>query len=159
MRLLVTTPTRIVEDVENVRHMRAEDATGAFGILPGHADFITSLTVSVVTWRNGSGTEHHIAVRGGVLVSRGGDLVEIATKEAAREDSLGKLSQTILDHFRAAAAAEEQARSSSQRLQVATIRQIQRVLEAARNPMGWPGVIPRFDRAGGSEEQVSGDGG
>ena len=33
-------------------HLRAEDDTGAFGILPGHADFLTVLAVSVVTWRD-----------------------------------------------------------------------------------------------------------
>lgn len=156
MRLLVTTPTDVIADVDSVSHVRAEDATGAFGILPGHADFITKLTISVITWRSGSGGEHHIAVRGGVLVTRGGDVVEIATREATGEDSLGDLDTSILEYFRAAAAEEDQARSSSQRLHVATIRQIQRVLEAARNPIGQQGEVPRFDRSGGRRDRASG---
>ena len=67
MRLLVTTPMAVIVDADSVRHVRAEDETGAFGILPGHADFITALAVSVITWRNGTDEEHHVAVRGGVL--------------------------------------------------------------------------------------------
>ena len=43
MKLLVTTPLAVIVDVEDVRHIRADDETGAFGILPGHANFITVL--------------------------------------------------------------------------------------------------------------------
>ena len=52
MRLTVTTPLAIVVEADDVAHLRAEDETGAFGILPGHADFLTALAVSVVTWRD-----------------------------------------------------------------------------------------------------------
>ena len=43
MRLTVTTPLAIVAEADDVAHLRAEDDTGAFGILPGHADFLTAL--------------------------------------------------------------------------------------------------------------------
>ena len=59
MKLTVTTPLAIVLDVEDVAHLRAEDETGAFGILPAHADFLTALAVSVVTWRDAKGVERH----------------------------------------------------------------------------------------------------
>ena len=48
MRLLITTPTAVVIDDPNVVAVRAEDESGSFGILNGHADFLTALTVSVV---------------------------------------------------------------------------------------------------------------
>ena len=47
---------------------RAEDRSGAFGIAPGHANFITLLPVSVVTWREANGKEGFVLVRGGVLL-------------------------------------------------------------------------------------------
>ena len=50
MRLLITTPTAVVIDDPNVVAVRAEDESGSFGILNGHADFLTALTVSVVSW-------------------------------------------------------------------------------------------------------------
>ena len=50
MRLTITTPLAIVVEADDVAHLRAEDETGAFGILPGHADFLTALAVSVASW-------------------------------------------------------------------------------------------------------------
>jgi hypothetical protein len=47
MRLLITTPTSVVMDDPNVIAVRGEDESGSFGILGGHADFLTALTVSV----------------------------------------------------------------------------------------------------------------
>lgn len=134
MRLLVTTPLSVVVD-EDVRHVRAEDETGAFGILPGHADFITTLEISVITWRNHSEEEHFIAVRGGVLAVRDGNLVEVATREAVGEDNFRQLGRAVLARFREETQAEEASRVSATRLQLATIRQLQRYLEAGRQPL------------------------
>jgi F0F1-type ATP synthase epsilon subunit len=47
MRLTVSTPLAVVVDADDVAHLRAEDETGAFGIMPDHADFLTVLTISV----------------------------------------------------------------------------------------------------------------
>lgn len=154
MQLLVTTPTSVIEESGDVRYLRGEDASGAFGILPGHADFITVLAISVLTWIDATGAEHHVALRGGVLSVRDGAVIEIATKEAAREDQLVKLGETVLEHFRATDAAEEEARSASARLHVAAIRQIQRVLGAPHNRAS-EGAIPTFGRAGAQPGEES----
>ena len=135
MKLLVATPLSVVVKAENLRHIRAEDETGAFGILPGHADFITVLSVSVITWRDDRDEEHHVAVRGGLLTVRDGELVEVATREAVGEDTLRELGEAVLTRFREEAAAEVESRVSAQKLQLATIRQLQRYLESARQPM------------------------
>lgn len=135
MRLLVTTPVAVVVDADSVLHVRAEDETGAFGIMPGHADFITVLAISVIAWRNHAGDLHHVAVRGGVLTVRGGDMVEVATADAVGEDTLGRLGQAVLARFRDEAKAEEESRISAARLHLATIRQLQRYLESGRQPM------------------------
>ena len=149
MRLLVTTPLSLVVKADGVRHIRAEDETGAFGILPGHADFITALAISVVTWRDAQDAEHHVAVRGGVLTVSGGDRVEVATREAVGEDSLRELGSAVLQRFRAEAEAESESRVSTQRMQLAAIRQLQRYLESGRQtePQGPP---PALGRSGGS---------
>lgn len=125
MRLLVTTPMSIVVDAPDVRHIRAEDETGAFGILPRHADFITVLTISIVTWTDGKGMEHHVAVRGGILTVTEGRLVEIATRDAIGDDTLSRLGAAVLDRFRNEAAAEEQSRIAETRLHLAAIRHLQ----------------------------------
>jgi len=135
MRLLVTTPMAVIVDADGVRHVRAEDETGAFGILPGHAEFITALAVSVITWRNSADEEHHVAVRGGVLTVRDGELVEVATREAMGEDTLRKLGKAVLERLREEETAEEESRFSATRMHLAAIRQLQRYLEAGREPV------------------------
>ena len=72
MKLRIVTPLSVVVDADDVVSLRAEDATGSFGILPGHADFLTSLAISVVTWRSSGGTPQFCAVRRGVLSIVGG---------------------------------------------------------------------------------------
>jgi F-type H+-transporting ATPase subunit epsilon len=67
MRLLITTPTAVAVDDTNVVALRAEDESGSFGILNGHADFLTALTVSVVSWHHADDRPWFCAVRYGVL--------------------------------------------------------------------------------------------
>lgn len=127
MRLTITTPLAIVVDTSDVSYVRAEDETGAFGILPGHADFLTTLAVSVVTWRDG-GQEHHVAVRGGALSVHGGEHVSIVTREAVGESTLNELGDAILEQMRKEEESEESSRLAGTRLELAAIRQIQRYL-------------------------------
>ena len=75
------TPLSVIIDEDGVLAVRAEDATGSFGILPGHADFLTSLAISVVSWMSGNGTRHYCAVRRGVLTVAGGHDIAIASRE------------------------------------------------------------------------------
>jgi len=130
MKLTVATPLAVAVTTEDVAHLRAEDETGAFGILPGHADFLTALTPSVVTWRDRSGGEHHVAVRGGVLEVRAGTSIAIATAEAVPGADLHTLEAEVIARFRREAAVEQTARTDAQRLYVAAIRQIVRHLRA-----------------------------
>lgn len=150
MRLVVTTPTAVVADVEAVAHVRAEDETGAFGIAPGHADFLTSLPVSVLTWRDASGTESFALVRGGVLSVRGGDLVEVAARGAYRREDLPSLGETAIRELERAAEEENVSQISDTRLHLATMRQIERVLNAGRDGgIGPPSLQP--DREPGDD--------
>jgi F-type H+-transporting ATPase subunit epsilon len=128
MRLAVTTPLDRVVEANDVAHLRAEDSTGAFGILDGHADFLTALSISVVTWRDQKGREHHVAVRGGMLEVSGGTQITIATPEAVPGDDLHHLESDILAGFRRQLAEEQAERTDVQRLYLAAIRQIIRVL-------------------------------
>lgn len=134
MKLVVTTPTQRIVDSADVAHLRAEDESGAFGIEPGHADLLTVLSASVITWRDTSGTEHHVAVRGGLLTVRDGTLVEVATRDAVGEKTLAGLGSAVLERFRADEAAEIESRVSATRLHLATIRQLQRYAQSRHQP-------------------------
>ena len=102
MRLLITTPTAVVIDEPDVVAVRAEDESGSFGILNGHADFLTALTVSVVSWHRTDDRQRFCAVRRGVLSVTKGSEVAIATREALPGDDLDHLEQVVLAEFREA---------------------------------------------------------
>jgi F-type H+-transporting ATPase subunit epsilon len=128
MKLTVATPLAIVVQAEHVVHLRAEDATGSFGILQGHADFLTALAISVVTWRDDNNAEHHVAVRGGLLEVNLGEQISIATREAIAGDDLKQLERTVLAKFRQERDEEAVAHIDAERLYLAAIRQIYRLI-------------------------------
>ncbi|PWR25743.1 F0F1 ATP synthase subunit epsilon [Zavarzinia aquatilis] len=124
MRLRILTPLSVVVDEDDVAALRAEDSTGSFGILPRHADFLTALSIGVVSWRRADGQQRFCAVRGGILSMRGGKDIEIATREAVAGDSLASLDEVVLTRFRAAYEEERQQHVESTRLHLNAIRQI-----------------------------------
>jgi F-type H+-transporting ATPase subunit epsilon len=134
MKLVVATPTEIAVNEERVLYVRAEDASGAFGIEPRHADLLTTLPVCVVRWRDQRHGEHYVAVRGGVLRVRDGNLVEIATREAVLSDDLGHLRSQVLSQMTRGVEAERSARSGALRLEHAAIRQVYRYLRPRDQP-------------------------
>lgn len=124
MRLLITTPSAIVVDSDDVLAVRAEDESGEFGILPHHADFVTALAISVVGWRRQGGEAGYCAVRGGLLTVADGQIVSIATREAVAGDDLATLETHVRTRLAAEAEEERAARAHAEQLRVQAIRQI-----------------------------------
>jgi F-type H+-transporting ATPase subunit epsilon len=128
MKLTITTPLAVVIDADDVASLVAEDSTGAFGIMPSHAPFLTALSVCVVSWCERSGRQHYCAVQRGVLVvKRGGD-VNIATREAVRGDDLDRLQSDVLAHFTDELEQARTEHTEGTRLQLVAIRQMMRHL-------------------------------
>lgn len=132
MRLRVATPSELVIDEQDVAYVRAEDATGAFGIQPRHTELVTALEVSVLSYRLGTGVERHVAVRGGLLRVRDGEVVEVATREAIAGEDLGALRHAVLAGFRSHAEAEAKARTRAAQLHVALVRNLYRYVRGER---------------------------
>jgi len=122
MSLRILTPLAIIVD-QPVRSLRAMDASGSFGILPGHADFLTRLAVSVVSWTTPEGGARFCAVRGGALTVRGGN-VAIATREAVTGDDLATLDREVLARFRAELDEERIEHVETTRLQLTAMRRM-----------------------------------
>ncbi len=133
MRLLITTPTALVIDDRDVVAVRAEDESGSFGILKGHADFLTALTVSVVSWQHEGDHQRFCAVSRGVLSVTNGNEVAIATREAVLGDDLDHLERVVLAQFRETVEAERSARTEGLKLQMKAIRQMLRYLRPERS--------------------------
>jgi F-type H+-transporting ATPase subunit epsilon len=124
MRLRIVMPLSVVIDEDGVLALRAEDATGSFGILPRHTDFLTSLAISVVSWESSNGMRHYCAVRRGLLSVCGGHDIAVATREAVPGDNLVTLDKTVLARFRADIETERAEHVESTRLHLNAIRQI-----------------------------------
>jgi F-type H+-transporting ATPase subunit epsilon len=138
MNLVITTPIEIVVNEHNVTYVRAEDLTGAFGIQPGHADFLTALAIGVLLWRDAAGLEHFAAVRGGVLRVRDGKSVEIATREAVLGENLNNLRELVIREMTRKVESEKTARVGVLGLQQSAIQMIYRYLrpsEPRRDPL------------------------
>ena len=136
MRLTVTTPLDLVVEAEGVTALRAEDASGGFGIWPGHADFLTTLAVSVLAWTGADGSRRHCAVNGGVLTVTGGDTVAVSTR-AAVTGELPALAETVLARFRAEDDAARTEQVEATRLHLQAIRQLVAALDGQASPGGW----------------------
>jgi F-type H+-transporting ATPase subunit epsilon len=87
LTLEITTPTRLVV-TEQVDEVVAPGIEGYFGVLPGHAPFLTTLGVGIVTYRIGR-DEHQLAVSGGFAEVRN-DKVIILADSAERPEEIDR---------------------------------------------------------------------
>jgi F-type H+-transporting ATPase subunit epsilon len=87
LTLEITTPTRLVVS-DLVDEVVAPGIEGYFGVLPGHAPFLTTLGVGIVTYRIGR-DEHQLAVAGGFAEVRN-DKVIILADTAERPDEIDR---------------------------------------------------------------------
>jgi F-type H+-transporting ATPase subunit epsilon len=87
LTLEITTPMRLVV-AETVDEVVAPGIEGYFGVLPGHAPFLTTLGVGVVTYRIGR-DEKQLAIAGGFAEVRN-DKVIILADTAERPEEIDR---------------------------------------------------------------------
>ena len=132
MRLRIVTPLSVVVD-EDADSLRAEDASGSFGIRPGHAPFLTALAISILSWKT-AGAERFCALRGGVLSVTRGSTVAIATREAVASDDLATLDSDVLARFQSDADEERVEHVETMRMQMHAIRRMISGLRSGADP-------------------------
>jgi F-type H+-transporting ATPase subunit epsilon len=131
MRLVVMTPEAVVVDDEVV-HVRADDESGAFGVLDRHADLLTALVVAVLVYRDRQRREHFVAVREGLLSVTGGRCVQVLTREAVASDDLESLERDVLRRFRLRARDEARAQTGAAKLEGALLERVADYLHTKR---------------------------
>lgn len=82
--LEVATPTRLVV-AETVDEVVVPGAEGYFGVLPGHAPFLTTLGIGELTYRQGR-EEFHLAVSGGFAEVHNDKVIVLADTAERPED-------------------------------------------------------------------------
>jgi len=129
LSLRIATPLAIVAEAADVASLRAADRSGGFGVLPGHADYLTVLEACVVSWRTAAGPWRYCALRGGVLRVTGGDSVLIACREATLGDALEGLRARVEADRLAAREAGRSAKLQGARLHARAIRSVVRRMD------------------------------
>jgi len=135
-----------VLDLRGVRSVRAEDASGSFGLWPGHEDFLTVLVLGVLSWRvdggpsggHEAGTWHHAALRGGVLTMHDGCRIQVASREVVLGDDLDRLAHTVLRQMADHQQAEDDARRQARELEIRALGGLVRQLRRQATTKAWP---------------------
>ncbi len=128
LHLTISTPSSVLVELPDAISVRAEDASGGFGILPGHADFLTVLPASVVRWRDGAGEAHYCAQGGGIFTVTGGNRVLVACRQGTLGDDLSTLEAQVQAMRAAGVDADRAARVAQTRLHANAVRQLMRLL-------------------------------
>lgn len=108
-----------------VASVQAQDATGRFGLLPGHQAFLTLLAPCILAFREESGRERYAAVDGGVMLLEE-DLVSVVTREAAVADRLEEVADAAAAMLEARRRKERAARTEFGELQTALLRELRK---------------------------------
>ena len=135
LTLTIATPSELVLAETPVRVVRAEDDSGSFGIMAGHADLLTMMRQAIVRWRTEDGVQHYCAVQGALLLVSGGTSVRVSAREASRGDDLAALEQDIAqDRVRREDESKEE-RVAATRLHAQAVRAlVAHLLDATRQP-------------------------
>ena len=111
---------------QRIRGLRAADATGQFGLWPGHEPFLSLLVPCVLTFRDESDREHYAAADGGVLLLEK-ERVTVVTREAVTAEQLEEVADAAAAMLKARRSRERAARTEFAELQTTLLRQLREV--------------------------------
>jgi F-type H+-transporting ATPase subunit epsilon len=127
LELEIIAPDRVLLE-DRVVSLQAADASGRFGLRPGHEDFMTVLVPCVVRYRPEHGAERFAAVDGGVLLLERGR-VSIATRDAVVADQIDRVADAAAAMLAARREKEQAARSGFAELEVTLLRELRKAVQ------------------------------
>jgi F-type H+-transporting ATPase subunit epsilon len=113
-----------------IHALQASDASGRFGIWPGHEALTTVLEPCLLVYRDEADCERYAAVDGGALVLENG-VISIACREAVVSDELEHVADRASQMLRQRRQEEQTARGEFAELQSTLMRQLKKA-EARR---------------------------
>lgn len=99
------------EEIENVTSFIGEDASGSFGLLAGHARFMTALSIGIARYRVGKTSWKFIAVPGGILYFYN-DILSLCTDRYLLDDDYMRISIALQDQLLAEEVALQKVKGS-----------------------------------------------
>ncbi len=119
MQLTIVLPTEIFLDTETGK-VKAEGASGAFTLLPRHADLAVSLLPGLFSYTTQQGEELFLALDRGLLV-KCGPAVRVVTTNAVRGE-LGRLELAVREMLESQHELERKSRTAVARLEADFVR-------------------------------------
>jgi F-type H+-transporting ATPase subunit epsilon len=116
------------ERVDGVTSFVGEDASGSFGILPGHARTMSLLTFGLARFRAGDGAWEYLAVPGAVVYFANNEL-HVATRRYVRGKDYDRILAALHQEF---LAEEEALRTMKQSLKRLEDEMLKRLLKINR---------------------------
>ena len=108
-----------------IRGLQAADASGRFGIWPGHEAFVSVLEPCILVYRDEDERERYAAVDGGVLVLENG-VISIACREAVVAERLEDVADRAGAMLAERRLREQTARGEFAELQSTLMRQMKK---------------------------------
>jgi F-type H+-transporting ATPase subunit epsilon len=125
MDLEILVPDGVVVKTR-IRGLQAADASGRFGIWPGHEAFLTLLVPCVVFYRDADGSDRYAAADGGVLLVEQ-DHVSLVTREAVVADRLELVADKAAAMLEERRHLEKTAQAEFAELQTSLVRELGKV--------------------------------
>lgn len=120
LRLLSATR---VERIDAVSSFVGEDASGSFGILAGHARFMTVLRFGLARFRIGDDPWQYLALPGAVAYFRDNELV-LVTRRYVRDSDYQRINEILQQQLRAEEATLESVKTSLHRMEEEMLKRL-----------------------------------
>ncbi|HNR65073.1 MAG TPA: F0F1 ATP synthase subunit epsilon [Atribacterota bacterium] len=104
-----------------VKKVVGEAKNGSFCLLPAHIDFVTIMVPGIFYTVTEEDQEIYIAINEGVLLKTGRE-VTLATRNAAKGDSLGSLKKQVEEDFKRINQQDRRANQALQKLEADFVR-------------------------------------
>lgn len=122
MTLHLESPVRH-EQFDDVSSFVAEDASGSFGILPGHERLLTVLEFGLARFRNSGGPWQYVAAPGAVVYHAAGEL-HFSTRHYVLGNDFEKIQDALRQELMAEERALEEIKQSLRGLEEAMLKRI-----------------------------------
>lgn len=121
-RLRICDATHAEEFADVVSFVGA-DASGAFGILAGHARFMTALNLGLARFRAAGGGWRYLALPGGIVYFCDG-LLSIGTRRYLLDDDYARISSALQQRLLAEEAALQRTKRSLRSMEEEILRRL-----------------------------------
>ena len=108
---------------DNVTSFVGEDASGSFGILPGHVWMMTALVTGLARFRVGDDEWHYLALPGGIIEG-GGDRLTLCTRRCLHDTDVRRMGTLLTEVLQSEEEALGSIRKSLHRLEEEILRRL-----------------------------------